>query len=674
MPQCDSCRPGFQQAGLGCFRSSLSSDAWAIAQRKNIIIGVVAAVAVLVATLFSVKIYSNRQTLALMKHYYEEAKKAFEEQQKAMQAAFTAVQSDQHGSANPAAVPGTNGQSGLAAGFNTARRPGPGHAPAPGGRPADNDINTDDIELSVLGEPSGPQQEQPSPPPLSRAAGQAQRGLFNHLFGGQLERARDVLAAVAGALAAQAEPPSSSVEDSAGVMREARHIPRGQLTLGQELGQGYFGVVRSAVWKDGIRGKQKAVAVKLLHNKPKSEAIVGLFKEILMMAKMSHRNIVRLEGMAINSLPLMVVMELCPNGSVFTYLRKCCANQPTFPISQLMLFASGIASGLAYLHQQYCLHCDLAARNVLLGENLEVKLADFGLAVEVREEYMREKDKTTATRWASPEILSGHRFSAASDVWAFGVTLFEIFTMCSRMPYGHIRRLEEVKDQVLLGLRLQPPGTTPPTVAACIEACLETQPGQRPTTAELEQIFAVLCCPPFASSETLSLLGMAPGVGGDSSRGNSRPPSASYENDSRPTTNTTNSRSGRGPAGGGSNDTVSSGQVYHGLRRATLNIHVPGPDDEFALQAQLSFEPDANDSMHHPLSRAERQAEASSDAYEGRLAPSRLRIVGSNGSSEDVIHVVDVRRFEDDQEDSEEEDDDDMAFDRNHERRRLLPR
>ncbi|XP_066297937.1 tyrosine-protein kinase receptor Tie-1-like [Branchiostoma lanceolatum] len=197
--------------------------------------------------------------------------------------------------------------------------------------------------------------------------------------------------------------------------------------------------------------------------------------------------------------PLTLVVEYAPNGCLKDWLKN---NRPKelnqtddkiiatsgiqLPMDQLIMFGIDIANGMSHLAAMQCVHRDLAARNVLLGSDLTAKISDFGLSRDIYEEseYVKSTKSQLPIRWIAYESLFYHVYTTQSDVWSFGILLWEIITM-GKKPYGRITGKELMK---LLpdGYRLEKPALCPQDVYDVMKTCWETLPENRPTFPQLK--------------------------------------------------------------------------------------------------------------------------------------------------------------------------------------------
>jgi len=197
----------------------------------------------------------------------------------------------------------------------------------------------------------------------------------------------------------------------------------------------------------------------------------------------SHPNVVTLFGVCSKpETPLCIIMEYVSGGTLWEY-----ANKNRIDLNQAIKFGMDISAGVGHLHSEGFLHCDLAARNLLVSvytDEVRIKVADFGLAQYLSStlaDYSKlDEDALIPIRWTAVEVLRTHKVSQKSDVWAFGITMYEILDIA--VPYFEIASPKDVAIQVLSGFRLQRPTKTPPTddLWNIIQSCWQENPDRRP--------------------------------------------------------------------------------------------------------------------------------------------------------------------------------------------------
>ncbi|EGT53842.1 CBN-ARK-1 protein [Caenorhabditis brenneri] len=213
-------------------------------------------------------------------------------------------------------------------------------------------------------------------------------------------------------------------------------IPIEKITLCKELGQGEFGSVWQAAWKNSNDVTQ--VAVKCVGSDKLLATSSSFLQEAAIMTRMRHEHVVRLYGVVLDTKKIMLVSELATCGSLLECLHKP-ALRDSFPVHVLCDYAEQIAMGMAYLESQRLIHRDLAARNVLVFSPKLVKISDFGLSrsLGIGEDYYRSEftpNLKLPIAWCAPECINFLKFTSKSDVWAYGVTIWEMFSY-GEMPW-----------------------------------------------------------------------------------------------------------------------------------------------------------------------------------------------------------------------------------------------
>eukprot|EP00794_Sanderia_malayensis_P004569 gene4569-5166_t len=236
------------------------------------------------------------------------------------------------------------------------------------------------------------------------------------------------------------------------------------------LGAGQFGEVYKGLWKNKI-----PVAVKSL--KPNSMKTEHFLEEAKLMKRIKHPKLVLLYAVVTKSEPVLIITELMKNGSLLDYLRGTGRN---LELKHLVHIDSQIAQGMAFLESKNFIHRDLAARNVLVGENNIVKIADFGLSRCIDDEiYVAQVGAKFPIKWTAPEACNYNRFSTKSDVWSFGILMYEVVTY-GRMPYAGMTNPEALV-YVERGFRMERPSKCPEQYYDIMQQCWKKLPEQRPT-------------------------------------------------------------------------------------------------------------------------------------------------------------------------------------------------
>lgn len=274
--------------------------------------------------------------------------------------------------------------------------------------------------------------------------------------------------------------------------------PRHRLKIFGILGEGCFGQVWKCETEDigGLTGTS-TVAVKTLKENAGEREKRDLLSELEVMKMLDpHPNIVRLLGCCIDKEPLFVIMEYVPHGKLQTYLRNSRAehyygnlhgSSKHLTSRDLTSFAYHVARGMEYLSSKGVIHRDLAARNVLVGHNKTCKVADFGFArdVVVNRIYERKSEGRLPIRWMAPESLYDNIFSSKTDVWSFGVLLWEIVTLGST-PYPGMAAGDVIK-KIRDGYRLEKPDHCKRELYNIMYYCWAKDSKERPSFVELAQ-------------------------------------------------------------------------------------------------------------------------------------------------------------------------------------------
>ncbi|XP_053314158.1 fibroblast growth factor receptor 3 isoform X2 [Spea bombifrons] len=278
-------------------------------------------------------------------------------------------------------------------------------------------------------------------------------------------------------------------------------LPRSRLTLGKPLGEGCFGqvVMAEAIGIDKEKpNKALTVAVKMLKDDATDKDLSDLVSEMEMMKMIGkHKNIINLLGACTQDGPLYVLVEYASKGNLREYLRarrppgmdysfdtcKIPTEQLTF--KDLVSCAYQVARGMEYLASQKCIHRDLAARNVLVTDDNVMKIADFGLARDIHniDYYKKTTNGRLPVKWMAPEALFDRVYTHQSDVWSFGVLLWEIFTL-GGSPYPGIP-VEELFKLLKEGHRMDKPANCTHELYMIMRECWHAVPSQRPTFKQL---------------------------------------------------------------------------------------------------------------------------------------------------------------------------------------------
>ncbi|XP_046335927.1 inactive tyrosine-protein kinase transmembrane receptor ROR1-like isoform X3 [Haliotis rufescens] len=277
----------------------------------------------------------------------------------------------------------------------------------------------------------------------------------------------------------------------------AREFPMGNIRFLQELGEGAFGKVYKGellgLYGDNTVSK---VAIKTLKDTATPKTQNDFRREVDLMSEMRHPNIVCLLGVCMKQEPMCMLFEYMTHGDLHEYLLM---HSPHSDISGKddegaaklleypdMLFMSlQIAAGMEYLASHHFVHRDLAARNILVGENLTVKISDFGLSRDVySSDYYRVQSKSLLpVRWMPPESIMYGKFTTDSDVWAFGVVLWEVFSYGLQPYFGYSNQevIEMIRSRQILGC----PEDCPARIYGLMVECWHETPARRPSFREI---------------------------------------------------------------------------------------------------------------------------------------------------------------------------------------------
>ncbi|CAJ0950050.1 unnamed protein product, partial [Mesorhabditis belari] len=265
-----------------------------------------------------------------------------------------------------------------------------------------------------------------------------------------------------------------------------------QIQLGSLLGEGAFGGVYEG-YMTLANGDRIKVAAKVHKGKEMSKtAIKEICKEARIMRRYEHKNIVKFHGVAIAMEPIMLIMELVDGGALDKYLEKKGAEISAIKKLNMCCDAS---CGLEYLHKNECIHRDLAARNCLLSNEI-VKISDFGLSREMADREARYKIKDLKQRlpirWLAPETLKDGSYSTKTDVYSFGVLMWEIFKN-GAIPYAEMT-VQEVNVYVKKGNRLPAPDMMPMVARdVMLKKCFSENPDKRVTMTEIRRSLEKTC-------------------------------------------------------------------------------------------------------------------------------------------------------------------------------------
>ncbi|XP_046628690.1 insulin-like receptor isoform X2 [Neodiprion virginianus] len=269
-------------------------------------------------------------------------------------------------------------------------------------------------------------------------------------------------------------------------------VPRKKIELLRELGNGSFGMVYEGVAKDVVKGKPEVkCAVKTVNENATDRERIEFLNEASVMKAFNTHHVVRLLGVVSVGQPTLVVMELMVNGDLKTYLRShrpdVCENFSKQPptLKRILQMAIEIADGMSYLSAKKFVHRDLAARNCMVAEDMTVKIGDFGMTRDIYEtDYYRKGTKgLLPVRWMAPESLKDGVFTSYSDVWSYGVVLWEMVTLASQ-PYQGLSN-DQVLRYVIDGGVMERPENCPDSLYNLMRRTWNHKPNQRPTFIDI---------------------------------------------------------------------------------------------------------------------------------------------------------------------------------------------
>lgn len=257
------------------------------------------------------------------------------------------------------------------------------------------------------------------------------------------------------------------------------HVHKEDLVTERILGTGQFGkVLKGRLSQQDNEGERKEVevAVKCLMHPEQDESAEEFLKEVATMYLLNHPNIIKLLGICTEFDQYMILSEFMEHGNLKEFLMD---KDPPLSLAEKLFICYQVASGLEYMTSLDIVHRDIAARNCLVGANLVVKVADFGLSRSLAmSNYYKKVGGQVPIRWMSPEAIKYGRYTKESDVWGYGVLMWEVYTD-GCFPYGGCSN-EEVQTMVTEGRKLHVPTHCTEDVSVLMQAMWESEPTQRP--------------------------------------------------------------------------------------------------------------------------------------------------------------------------------------------------
>ncbi|RWS21104.1 insulin receptor-like protein, partial [Leptotrombidium deliense] len=271
-------------------------------------------------------------------------------------------------------------------------------------------------------------------------------------------------------------------------------VPRDKVKLLKELGQGSFGMVFEGELIDHILGEPSVIcAVKTVNDNASHRDKQNFLQEATVMKAFNCHHVVKLLGVVSIGHPVYVLMEIMSNGDLRSFLRSHRADEegnekigyepPS--LKEILKMAAEIADGMAYLAARKFVHRDLAARNCMVSSDMTVKIGDFGMTRDIYEtDYYRKGGiGFLPVRWMAPESLKDGVFTSQSDVWSYGVVLWEMATLASQ-PYQGLAN-EQVLKYVINGKIMPRPENCPEKLYQLMLLCWSKNPKRRPTFTEI---------------------------------------------------------------------------------------------------------------------------------------------------------------------------------------------
>uniref|UniRef100_A0A671UPI9 Tyrosine-protein kinase n=1 Tax=Sparus aurata TaxID=8175 RepID=A0A671UPI9_SPAAU len=262
------------------------------------------------------------------------------------------------------------------------------------------------------------------------------------------------------------------------VLKDKWALEHDDVILGHLIGRGNFGEVYSG----HLRSDNTPVAVKSCKENLAPEHKSKFLMEARILKQYDHPNVVRLIGVCTQKQPIYIIMELIRGGDFLTYLRN---ESHSLTPKMLVKMTENVASGMEYLESKKCIHRDLAARNCLVAEHNVVKISDFGMSRQQDDGvYSTEGGlRQIPVKWTAPEALNYGRYTTQSDVWSFGVLLWETFSM-GMTPYTSMTN-QQTRDEVERGYRMPAPHSCPVEISRIMNNCWQYDPKNRPSFKKL---------------------------------------------------------------------------------------------------------------------------------------------------------------------------------------------
>ncbi|XP_053715332.1 tyrosine-protein kinase Tec [Synchiropus splendidus] len=265
-----------------------------------------------------------------------------------------------------------------------------------------------------------------------------------------------------------------NVPATAGFSSVKWEIDRSELTILQEIGSGEFGLVKLGHWRNNHKVAIKAIREGAMYEEDFAE-------EARVMMRLCHPKLVQLYGVCLQQRPLLIVTEFVEKGCLLNFLRQ---RGRSLNDNWLLSMCQDICEGMEYLEVNSFIHRDLAARNCLISEHNVVKVSDFGMArYVINNQYTSSIGAKFPVKWSPPEVLHYSKYSSKSDVWSFGVLMWEIYSE-GRTPFEN-RSNPDVVTDVTRGIRLYRPQRALMPIYTVMYQCWHERPESRPSFSEL---------------------------------------------------------------------------------------------------------------------------------------------------------------------------------------------
>ena len=292
---------------------------------------------------------------------------------------------------------------------------------------------------------------------------------------------------VADGLPVQLSKPFSeqnSASEQPNLHQDLKELPRKNILLTEILQEGVF----SGIWKGKLRDGDESMNVIGKISDLGTTSMTDFFEEAVIMNSLHHPNIARIHGICSKEYPILIVTEYFQKGSLSNYLHSMSGK--SLKVNDLIAISAQVAHGMAYLEKCKVVHRNLAARNVFITEDNFVKVGDFSRARSLKEEgSFTDPNARVFLRWMAPEVITDGKFTTKSDVWSFGILLYEIITNGS-LPYARMSN-GEVTLKIIEGCHLPKPVRCPHWLYMIMLDCWKPEPEDRPTFEALQYILSI---------------------------------------------------------------------------------------------------------------------------------------------------------------------------------------